>query len=193
MRKSLFVSLLGLVLAVGSMFPFLKSDAAVKNNDLARAGRSSSPALPNFDIRLADSGEFADYDLNASHPSASQNTGALARAAAFERFRSGLSPEQAANLRGSVNHAGAIKNLFIDGAPLSAPQADTADNIARNFLRRHPDLFALSPADVANLKLTNEDNDGPVNFLEYFQSSSGRGQQEWRSAVSARRISGSGS
>ena len=28
MRKSLFVSLLGLVLAVGSMFPFLKSDAA---------------------------------------------------------------------------------------------------------------------------------------------------------------------
>lgn len=58
MRKSLFVSLLGLVLAVGSMFPFLKSDAATKNNNLARAGRSSSPALPNFDIRLGEGGEF---------------------------------------------------------------------------------------------------------------------------------------
>jgi hypothetical protein len=53
MRKSLFVSLLGLVLAVGSMFPFLKSDAAIKRKDLARGGRSS-PAPPNFDIRLAD-------------------------------------------------------------------------------------------------------------------------------------------
>ena len=171
MRKSLFVSLLGLVLAVGSMFPFLKSDAAIKNKDLGLGGRPSSPALPNFDIRLGESGEFVDYDLNASD--AAQNPGVAARAAAFERFRDGFSPEKAANLRGAANHAGAIKNLFIDGAPLSAPQADTADNIARNFLRRHSDLFALSAADVTNLKLTNEDNDGPVNFLEYFQTVGG--------------------
>ena len=174
MRKSLFVSLLGLVLAVGSMFPFLKSDAAVKNNHLARAGRSSSPALPNFDIRLGEAGEFVDYDLNANAAlSASQNPGAEARAAAFDKFRAGLSPEKAANLRGSVNHTGAVKNLFIDGAPLSAPQSDSADNIARGFLRRHSDLFALSAADVSNLTLTNEDNDGPVNFLEYYQTIGG--------------------
>jgi Zn-dependent metalloprotease len=174
MRKSLFISLLGLVLAVGSMFPFLKSDAAIKNNNLARADRSSSPALPNFDIRLGEGGEFVDHDLNANAAlNAAQNPGAAARAAAFERFRGGLSPDKAANLRGSVNHAGALKNLFIDGAPLSAPQSESADNIARGFLRRHPDLFALSAADVTNLILTNEDNDGPVNFLEYFQTIGG--------------------
>ena len=174
MRKSLFVSLLGLVLAVGSMFPFLKSDAAIKNNNLARAGGSSSPALPNFDIRLGEGGEFVDYDLNANAASnAMQNPGAAVRAAAFDKFRAGLSPEKAANLKGSVNHSGAIKNLFIDGAPLSAPQSDSADNIARGFLRRHSDLFALPAADVTNLILTNEDNDGPVNFLEYFQTIGG--------------------
>ncbi|MDQ3474360.1 MAG: M36 family metallopeptidase, partial [Acidobacteriota bacterium] len=174
MRKSLFVSLLGLVLAVGSMFPFLKSDAANKNNNLARTDRSSSPALPNFDIRLGEGGEFVDFDLNANAAlNASQNPGAAPRAAAFDRFRFGLSPEKAANLRASVNHTGAIKNLFIDGAPLSAPQSDNADNIARGFLRRHSDLFALSAADVANLILTNDDNDGPVNFLEYFQTIGG--------------------
>lgn len=174
MRKCLFVSLLGLVLAVGSMFPFLKSDAAIKNNNLARAARSSSPALPNFDIRLGEGGEFVDYDLNANVAvNAAQTPGAAARAAAFEQFRAGLSPDKAANLRGSVNHAGAIKNLFIDGGPLSAPQSDSADNIARGFLRRHSDLFALSAADVSNLILTNEDNDGPVNFLEYFQTIGG--------------------
>src|SRR5688572_204207 len=174
MRKSLFVSLLGLVLAVGSMFPFLKSDAANKNNNLAGAGRSSSRALPNFDIRLGEGGEFVDLDLNANAAlSAAQNPGAAARATAFEHFRAGLGPEKAANLRGSVNHTGAIKNLFVDGAPLSAPQSDSADNIARGFLRRHSDLFALSAADVTNLVLTNEDNDGPVNFLEYFQTIGG--------------------
>ena len=174
MRKSLFVTLLGLVLAVGSMFPFLNSDAAISPKDPARGGKSSSPALPNFDIRLGGDGEFAEQDLNASTAvNAAQNPGAEARAAAFEHFRSGLSPEKAANLRGSVNHAGAIKNLFIDGATLSAPQSDSADNIARGFLRRHSELFALSAADVTNLKLTNEDNDGPVNFLEYFQTIGG--------------------
>ena len=178
MRKSLFVSLLGLVLAVGSMFPFLKSDAAIKNNNLASAGRSSSPALPNFDIRLGEGGEFVDFDLNANAAlnaaqGAAQNPGAAPRAAAFDKFRAGLSPEKAANLRGTVNHTGAIKNLFIDGAPLSAPQSDSADNIARGFLRRHSDLFVLSATDVNNLILTNEDNDGPVNFLEYFQTIGG--------------------
>ena len=90
MRKSLFVGLLGLVLAVGSMFPFLKSDAAIKNNNLAGAGRSSSPALPNFDIRLGEGGEFVDFDLNANAAlsaaqTAAQNPGAAPRAGVTRR------------------------------------------------------------------------------------------------------------
>lgn len=175
MRKSLFIGLLGLLLAMGSMFPFLKSDAAPNRSDLARAGRLPSPALPNFDIRLAETGEFTDYDLNSVEGSlgAARNAASGARASAFAEFRASLSPEKAANLRGIVNEAGAMKNFFIDGAALSEPQSDTPDNIARNFLRRHSSLFALSAADVTNLKLTNEDTDGPVKFIEYFQTVSG--------------------
>ena len=37
-----------------------------------------------------------------------------------------------------------MKNFFIDGATLSFPQSDTADNVARGFLRQHASLFALS-------------------------------------------------
>ncbi|HKR59518.1 MAG TPA: M36 family metallopeptidase [Pyrinomonadaceae bacterium] len=175
MRKSLFVTLLGLVLAVGSMFPFLKSDAAVKHGDLARAGRLPSPALPNFDIRLAETGEFVDYDLNAPSETATamERASTAARASAVAEFRSSLGPDNAANLRATLNQTGAIKNIFIDGAPLSAPQSDSADNIARGFLRRHSSLFALTASDVANLRLTNEDNDGPVDFLEYYQTIGG--------------------
>ena len=175
MRKSLFIGLLGLILAVGSMFPFLKSDAAA-NRDLARgAGRPPSAALPNFDIRLAESGEFKDLDLTSADTSQSiaDNPAGGARAAAIADFRAALGQEKAGNLRGTVNEAGAIKNIFIDGAPLSGPQSDTADNIARNFLKQHSSLFALSSSAVTNLKLTNEDNDGPVTFLEYFQTIGG--------------------
>ncbi|HEU4479735.1 MAG TPA: M36 family metallopeptidase [Pyrinomonadaceae bacterium] len=174
MRKSLFVGLLGLVLAVGSMFPFLKSDAAA-NRNLAGGGKGPTSVLPNFDIRLGETGEFVDYDLNAANGAskAAQNATTSARASAFADFRANLGPELADNLRGSLNQAGAVKNLFIDGAPLSAPQSDSADNIARNFLKGNPELFALSAAGVANLKLTNEDSDGPVNFLEYFETIGG--------------------
>jgi Zn-dependent metalloprotease len=175
MRKSLFIGLLGIVLAVGSMFPFLKSDAAAKRSDLARAGRLPSAALPNFDIRLAEIGEFTDYDLNANEGAANamQRAATAARATALAEFREGLGPDKAGKLRASLNHTGAVKNLFIDGAPLSAPQSDSADNIARGFLQQHTSLFALSAADVASLKLTNEDNDGPIDFLEYYQTIGG--------------------
>jgi Zn-dependent metalloprotease len=176
MRKSLFIGLLGLVLAVGSMFPFLKSDAAVNRNDLARgAGKPSSAGLPNFDIRLVETGEFPDYDLNSPDLALSiaDNPARAERVAAFADFRAGLSPGNASNLRATLNDAGAIKNIFIDGAPLSGPQSDTADNIARNFLRQHSELFALSSSAVSSLKLTNEDNDGPITFLEYFQTLGG--------------------
>ncbi len=77
------------------------------------------------------------------------------------------------NLRATVNEAGAMKNFFIDGGTLSAPQSDTADNIARGFLKQHASLFALSGADVANLALINEDNDRGTTFLKYVQTVGG--------------------
>ena len=66
-----------------------------------------------------------------------------------------------------------MKNFFIDGATLSFPQSDTADNVARGFLRQHASLFALSEADVANLAVVNEDNDRGTTFLKYVQTIGG--------------------
>jgi Zn-dependent metalloprotease len=66
-----------------------------------------------------------------------------------------------------------MKNFFIDGSALSAPQSDTPDNIARGFLRQHAQLFTLSDAAVANLKLQNEDNDRGTTFLNYSQTVAG--------------------
>jgi len=171
-RKLLVLAVLGAALAAASMFPLRKSDAA---HSLRLTGAGSAPALPNFDIRLAEKGEFADYDLTSTEGKerATQNAVTRARVSAVERFRSSSKSEAVENLRAVVNEAGALKNFFIDGATLSDPQSDTADNIARNFLNRHNSLFALSASDVANLKLTKEDNDRGTAFLEYFQTIGG--------------------
>lgn len=178
MRKSLFIGLLLAILAVVSMFPFLKSDAANtprRNNVSAAGSRLPSSTLPDYDIRLVGKGEFSDYDLNSAQGGLSAAQGAVtkARAMALEDFRATLNGEGAGNLRAVVNEAGAIKNLFVDGAPLSEPQSDTADRIARSFLKRHTSLFALSEADVASLALTREDNDAGTTFLRYSQTVSG--------------------
>jgi Zn-dependent metalloprotease len=104
---------------------------------------------------------------------AMQNARARSRASAVEQFRSSLRADHANNLRATVNEAGAMKNFFIDGAALSEPQSDTADNIARRFLARHNSLFALSGANVDELKLENEDNDQGTHFLSYTQTVDG--------------------
>jgi Zn-dependent metalloprotease len=102
-----------------------------------------------------------------------QNALTRSRATAVEQFRSTLRADQEKNLRAVVNEAGAMKNIFIDGDTLSEPQSDTADNIARNFLKRHNSLFALSAASVEELKLENEDNDQGTTFLNYTQTVAG--------------------
>lgn len=176
-RKLLVLALLGVALAAASMFPLSKSDAArtLQQSDGSGGIQAQGRALPNFDIRLADRGEFLDYDLTstADKQRATQNAATRARVLAFDQFRSSSKSEAVQNLRAVVNEAGAMKNFFIDGATLSEPQADTADNIARNFLNRNNSLFVLSPADVANLKLTREDNDRGTVFLEYSQTIGG--------------------
>ena len=176
-RKIFVFAFLGFALAAASMFPLRKSDAARNPQPSTNRKEAASPArgLPNFDIRLIERGEFEDYDLTspAAQQATTQNAAARARLSAVERFRSGFPSEAAQNLHAIANEAGAMKNFFIDGGTLSEPQSDTADNIARKFLNGHSSLFALSANDIANLKLTKEDNDRGTVFLEYFQTVGG--------------------
>jgi Zn-dependent metalloprotease len=175
MRKILFVGLLGTILTVVSMFPLLKSDAAraPRQDNLNRRSAPLIPKkLPDYDIRLVDKGEFNEFDLNApaAAPAAAKNAVEQARVSAIDEFRSSLNSQDSRNLRAVVNEAGAMKNFFIDGAALSQPRSDTADNIARDFLNQHAPMFSLTGA---KLRLNHEDNDGPTKFLEYFQTVSG--------------------
>ncbi len=177
-RKILLVLLPGLALAAASVFPVMKSDAALTHFQPGIGQErieSGSPGLPNYDIRLAAKGEFEDFELTSAsgRQSAKQNAEARARVTAVDEFKSSVSPEAAQNLRAVANEAGAMKNFFIYGETLSEPQSDTPDNIARDFLSRHAELFALTSAGVSNLKLMNEDNDRGTVFLEYAQTING--------------------
>jgi len=165
-------------LTASLLFPLTKSDAARAPQppppQETPAGSPARAALPNYDKRLEGRGEFTDVDLNSSasrqrDAAKSGNAARLARAAAFDNFRAGLRPEKAQNLRAEVNEAGAMKNFFIDGASLSEPEWDIPDNIARKYLKRNPALFALSDANVDDLKLEKEDNTRGTIFLDYAQ------------------------
>jgi Zn-dependent metalloprotease len=178
MRQRLLVILLVAAVAAATLFPLNGSRAQratqPKPAGVANGrGGSQRPTLPDFDLRLAGKGEFTDSEMGAA--AAVQNKDAVrqARVSAFDNFRARLRPEAARNLRASVNETGALKNFFIDGAPPTEPQADTSDNVARNFLRRNAPLFALSDAGVGTLKLNKEDNDEGTSFLEYSQTVGG--------------------
>jgi Zn-dependent metalloprotease len=173
MRKSIFVGVLGTLCVAVLLFPFFKSDAAYAPTDknVLRVGPRVPSPLPNYDVRLAGKGEFTDYDLSVTEAAqnAAKNAVTEARVSAVDQFRSSLKSDDAGNLRATINETGAMKNFFVNGATLSAPQSDTADNIARRFLRQNGSVFALSSADVANLAITREDNDQGTTFLKYVQ------------------------
>jgi Zn-dependent metalloprotease len=178
MRKSLLFVLLGVaLLATPSAFFSTKSDAANSlRQDTPAAGSRPAP-LPNYDIRLANRGEFDDTELNTDEgrerAAGSANAQLRARASAVESFRAGLGRARGRNLRAEVNEAGAVKAIFVEGAALSGPQADVPDQIARGFLRRQAALFGLSNAAVNSLKLENEDDDQGTTFLDYTQTVGG--------------------
>ena len=138
-RKILILAVLALAAAAAIVLPLSKSDAAQQPTSTGAQQGSAARALPNFDIRLVGRGEFNDMDLSSAsgQQAAMQNARTRSRASAVGQFRSSLRAENAANLRAVVNAAGAMKNFFIDGATLSEPRSDTADNIARGFLQRH--------------------------------------------------------
>src|ERR1041384_5428693 len=162
-RKILIFTVIAVPVAAAIALPLWKSDAAQQRTSL---GAQKGSALPNFDIRRAYRGEFNDMDLSSTsgRQAAMQNARTRSRASAVEQFRSSLRAEHAKNLRAVVNEAGAMKTFFIDGAALSEPQSDTADNIARRFLARNNSLFALRGASTEELKLENEDNDRGTTF-----------------------------
>jgi Zn-dependent metalloprotease len=174
-RKLLIFTVLAVAIAAAVVLPLWKSDAAQQRTPIGPPQASAARALPNFDIRLTGRGEFVDMDLSSTSgkQAAMQNAQTRSRASAVEQFRSSLRAEHAKNLRAEVNEAGAMKNFFIDGAALSDPQSDTADNIARRFLERHSSLFALSRAGSEELKLEHEDNDRGTAFLNYTQTVGG--------------------
>ncbi|HEY1402543.1 MAG TPA: M36 family metallopeptidase, partial [Pyrinomonadaceae bacterium] len=128
--------------------------------------------MPDYDVRLVGKSEFVDYDLNlpAAAKGAPQNSALRARASAVDNFRASLASEKADNLRAIANDTGAIKNIFIDGAPLSDPRSGSPDTVARGFLKQHDTLFSLTDTAVAELKLDNEDNDAGTSFLSYVQT-----------------------
>jgi Zn-dependent metalloprotease len=184
MRKILLIGLLGVALAIAFMFPFTKSDAqrapqSSSNVPTQQAGVQRS-TLPNYDVRLAGRGEFtdvpvsstADAPLAAAQPQ-QRTAAAQTRESSVNNFRARLRPEHARNLRAEVNEAGALKNIFIDGAPLSDPQWGEPDRVAREFLRQESPMFALSDAAVTELKLNKEDNDEGTSFLDYSQTVGG--------------------
>jgi Zn-dependent metalloprotease len=175
MRKGILLGLLGVALVTVSLFPFTRSKAKLAPQERTvgvRALPKSNP-LPDFDIRLADKGEFQDYDMSsaAGKQSAARGISTSAAASAVELFRANAKAGD--NLRAVVNEAGAMKNFFIDGGTLSVPRADKPDNIARDFLSENSSLFRLGAADVASLKLMREDPDEGITFLFYAQTVGG--------------------
>ncbi|HTG95042.1 MAG TPA: M36 family metallopeptidase [Pyrinomonadaceae bacterium] len=177
MRKILVLAFLGAACAVASLFPLQKSGAQkVQRQDVRTEPRVvNTRTLPDFDIRLGDTGEFVDEDVSSTaiKQQGLRSSKSNARASAVEQFRAKLEAEDKHNLRAVVNDTGAMKNLFVDGGALSEPRSDFVDNIARGFLKTHNELFALSTADVTNLQVTKEDNDHGTTFVDYVQTVGG--------------------
>ncbi|MET0647134.1 MAG: M36 family metallopeptidase [Pyrinomonadaceae bacterium] len=177
MRKSLLTALLAFALLAMPAAFSVKSDAAnqVRRDTLA-GGKRPAP-LPNYDIRLDNRDEFDDTELNTNNGRqravGSSNAALRGRASAVETLRAGLGAKRARHLRAEVNEAGALKNLFVEGAALSAPLSDVPDNVARGFLKKQAALFGLTNAGVNSLKLEKEDNDRGTTFLDYAQTVGG--------------------
>ena len=178
-RKSWLAVLLGVALAAASLFPSTRSGAQGQPPGQVDVppGAARRAKLPNVDQRLADRGEFFDTDISRAEAArgAAQKAGTAlqTRAAAVEKFRAALGERAGRNLRAEVNEAGGLKNFFVDGASLSGPRAGTPDDIARGFLKSQAALFALSEANVNDLKLEKEDNDQGTTFLDYAQTVGG--------------------
>lgn len=126
-----------------------------------------SVSLPNYDVR---------EEIRAAAPSRLNQLGAAVAGAdsqamrnAIESFRERFPPEARNNLRVVMNDTGLPKMVFNIEGPLSAPQSDQPDSIARGFLADHSAMFGLNRSQILEMKLKNEDNDQGATFLNYEQ------------------------
>ena len=124
-------------------------------------------SLSNYDIR---------EDLRAAATGRVNQLGAAVAAIdsqamqnAIETFRERVPPEARDNLRVVMNDTGLPKMVFNTEGPLSAPQSDQPDSIARDFLADNPAMFGLNRSQILEMKLRNEDNDQGTTFLNYEQ------------------------
>jgi hypothetical protein len=174
MKKLLAPSIILSLLILASIFSTPHSTAQEQSQaEIQKSSESVNAKLPDYDIRLAGKDGFADVDLSSTAGTQralqSGDAGNQARARAVDKFRAGLSAEAAQNLRAQMNEAGAMKAFFIEGASLSEPQSEAPDKVARGFLKRQAELFALTASGIDSLKLEREDPDQGTTFLEYSQ------------------------
>jgi extracellular elastinolytic metalloproteinase len=170
MRKTWFVVFL-IALIVPSLTHF--STASMQSNQpedsVASPWQNAILGLPDYDLRqeLRSRQDISDLQIKAENPAIK------ARIQAIENFRGTLTPEHQDNLRYEISEAGTPKVFFNASGTLSPPANGSADEIARNFLRKETKIFGLTGREVRRLKLQNEDNDQGTTFLVYNQTIDG--------------------
>jgi extracellular elastinolytic metalloproteinase len=124
-------------------------------------------SLSNYDIRdeIRGAAPIIMNQLGA----AVAVTDSRAMQNAIESFRERIPPEARDNLRVIMNDTGLPKMVFNIEGPLSAPQIDQPDLIARGFLANHSAMFGLDRSQIFEMKLKSEDNDQGTIFLNYEQ------------------------
>ncbi len=76
-------------------------------------------------------------------------------------------------VRIAANRYGLPKMMLRDGAALSDPAAGDTEGLARNFLRQHAAIFALSGSEVANLRVTLLDKGPGAAYIGFSQTIDG--------------------
>ncbi len=127
--------------------------------------------LPNYDVReeLRDAAPSRVNQLGAAVVA----TDTQAMQNAIESFRQRIPLEARDNLRVVMSDTGLPKMVFNIEGPLSVPQSDLPDSIARGFLADHSAMFGLDRGQISEMKLKNADNDNGTTFLNYEQTVDG--------------------
>jgi hypothetical protein len=149
-RRCAVVAVLGVIAPLGTTnftaaSAGLPTSAAVKGSDSGNAG------LADIDRRFGKAGH---------RPTAAQ-----------QRAAKGLGK----NIEVAWSATGTASSVRAARGALTKASNDSADSVARKFLRSQPELFGLRPAQVAGLRLTMKDTDARTGatFLRYQQVAGG--------------------
>jgi extracellular elastinolytic metalloproteinase len=175
MRNTLYLLLAAAIVFLAiwqSSVTGASNQRAAEQQQINLPTRQAQPvSLPNYDVR---------EEIRAAAPSRVNQLGAAVAANdsqamrnAIESFRERFPPEARDNLRVVMNDTGLPKMVFNLEGPLSAPQSDQPDSIARGFLADHSAMFGLDRSQIFEMKLKNEDNDQGTTFLNYEQMING--------------------